>query len=76
MRAVPLPPGQHEIHMRFVYKPFWWGLYIALGFLVVMVGLVHIFRNKLQNLLWPDKDRPLDEGVMITKSCLTGYPIR
>jgi hypothetical protein len=55
LRAVTIPPGDHEIKMKFIYKPFWWGLYIALASLVVMVVLTRVFRRNLENFFWPDK---------------------
>lgn len=54
LRAVAVPAGEHKVFLRFAYQPFWWGLYIAIGSLLIMTVLVYVFRDKLKDLLWPE----------------------
>lgn len=62
MRAVTIPPGNHEVKLKFIYKSFWWGLYIALASLVVMLVLTHVFCRNLENFFWPDKTSGASES--------------
>ncbi|MBA3013836.1 MAG: YfhO family protein [Proteobacteria bacterium] len=44
MRAVSVPPGKHEIVMRFVYMPFWWGSGIAIISLILSFIVAYRYR--------------------------------
>jgi uncharacterized membrane protein YfhO len=56
MRVVALPPGEHTVAMRFVYRPFCWGLVIASVSLLLAFILIYFFKDKLQSLLSADRN--------------------
>ena len=51
MRGIALPSGEHSVIMRFVYRPFYLGLFIASGSLLLSIILIYFCKDKLKNLL-------------------------
>jgi hypothetical protein len=51
MRAVAIPPGEHKLVMRFVYKAFYLGIMIASISFMLSLILVYLFKNNLYRLL-------------------------
>ncbi len=51
MRAVPIGSGEHTIVLRFVYRPFYWGLAISGFMLFFSFLLLLVFRDKVHRYL-------------------------
>jgi hypothetical protein len=53
MRAVAIPPGKHDVFMRFFYWPFWWGLGIAFVSIFFSVLFLYRYKDCLYRILIP-----------------------